>query len=60
VRVGIDAPKGVPVHREEVYERNRLAELAGHDDSSKPLNAPPTIVTGAIDEGADGIGSDKG
>ncbi len=26
IRLGIDAPRGVPVHREEVYEKLRQAE----------------------------------
>ena len=32
VRVGISAPKAVPVHRYEVYERYRLQELAGFEE----------------------------
>lgn len=30
VRVGLNAPKQVPVHREEVYERIRLEERAAN------------------------------
>lgn len=35
VRLGIEAPKSVAVHREEVYARIRR-ERAGGDDASKP------------------------
>jgi len=38
IKVGIDAPLGVTVHREEVYQmirdQNILAAEAGHDDSA--------------------------
>lgn len=35
VRLGIEAPKSVAVHREEVYARIQR-ERAGGDDASKP------------------------
>jgi carbon storage regulator len=32
VRVGVQAPKDVPVHREEVFERIQAGEEPGHAD----------------------------
>jgi len=35
VRLGVNAPKRVAVHREEIYERIRREELGESDDKSK-------------------------
>ncbi|MDO8486636.1 MAG: carbon storage regulator CsrA [Candidatus Staskawiczbacteria bacterium] len=37
VRLGIDAPKDVPVHRQEVYEAMRRDELKYSVPESKPI-----------------------
>jgi carbon storage regulator len=36
VRIGISAPKHITVHREEVYERLRVAKDASNDERAGP------------------------
>jgi len=35
VRLGIEAPKEVPVHRREVYEAIKRSEMAQKDDAAR-------------------------
>ncbi len=39
VRLGIEAPKEVPVHRREVFDAIRRAEAAGTADKQPPQDA---------------------
>ncbi len=38
VRLGIDAPTDIPVHRQEVYEAIQRERRAGHSGGAAPQN----------------------
>jgi len=45
VRLGIEAPGGIPIYREEIWQavrdENRAAGGAGEDDDSGAVSSPP-------------------
>jgi len=46
VRLGVNAPKRVAVHREEIYERIRREELGESDDKSKGVAGNGVMTAG--------------
>jgi carbon storage regulator len=44
VKLGIEAPKGISIHRQEIYERIRLANLSSCEVSTSDLSEATTLL----------------
>ena len=53
VRIGINAPRDVPVHREEIYQR-----IQGEDESEEPSAAPDEYSSDHDHRGVDYFNDD--
>ena len=51
VRLGVEAPKEIPVHRREVYDAIRRNELAAKEDPANKDSASPADAAGTGGEG---------
>lgn len=58
VRLGVEAPKEVPVHRREVYEAIQRANLAGSDPAAGQDSAVKENTASNADAAGTGTGGD--
>lgn len=47
VCIGIQAPKSAPVHREEIYDRLKLARSRSAQGGHEPMSTPSFAICGA-------------